>query len=312
MQQRQEMTRKKTTTKMIEHPLLEAFDLVAKLYTPPNATAPHDCSESYAALPIPEWAEADSKGGHRRRLPHGRNLKVMLVNFFRQQEREVLGELRKGIEDYILKAKRDPLDDDRWTDVSKDDAKLAGKGEPRLRVWYEESAKDSKQRLKLDSKFDRKISDRIKESVKQASFKFSRETNKTTTLSLKLAREKLRRELQQGLISGDSIAELTKRVKKVFKDAEKWRAERIARTESARAVHAAQLIAAQESGVVAGFKWLASSDACPICLDIAASNPKGVALGANFAEGDGPYGDIPHPPAHPNCTCTVVEILSRR
>ena len=109
---------------------------------------------------------------------------------------------------------------------------------------------------------------------------------------------------------GDSVAELTKRVKKVFDGAETWRARRIAATEAARAVHAAQLQAAEDSEVVAGLEWLVSDDACPLCQKIA-SEARYMRLSQSFAViGDNPhYKQIKYPPAHPSCQCAVVEVL---
>ena len=62
--------------------------------------------------------------------------------------------------------------------------------------------------------------------------------------------------------------------------------------------------------MVSGWEWLPSSGACPICLAIAA-RARFVKLGQPFAViGDNPvYSTIKFPPAHPNCTCTYLQIL---
>jgi hypothetical protein len=68
----------------------------------------------------------------------------------------------------------------------------------------------------------------------------------------------------------------------------------IARTESTRASMEGLRISSQASGVVKGFKWLTSSDPCPLCQD---KNGEFIPLN----------GDMP--PLHPNCVCTVEEEL---
>ena len=60
------------------------------------------------------------------------------------------------------------------------------------------------------------------------------------------------------MTEGETIPELTRRVQSVFSRLSRERAEMIARTEAARAVHAASLLSAKESGVVSGKKWLLS------------------------------------------------------
>lgn len=76
-----------------------------------------------------------------------------------------------------------------------------------------------------------------------------------------------------------------------------------------RAYHAGQELAAKQSGVVAGKRWLASSDACERCL---ALDGKVVALGEPFIvlpEG-GPYATVMYPPLHPKCQCSWTEVLN--
>lgn len=147
--------------------------------------------------------------------------------------------------------------------------------------------------------------------IKDAAFAFCDATNQTTSLTLDAALTRLRAEMQEGIVGhGESIPQLRKRVESVFEHAEKHRANRIAMSESSRAVHAAQEQADIESEVVAGFKWLLSSDACPLCHLI--STEVGlVKAGDNFAViGDSPaYRDIKHPPAHPSCRCSMTSVL---
>lgn len=118
-------------------------------------------------------------------------------------------------------------------------------------------------------------------------------------------------ELATGLVdSGEAIPELTRRIQSVFERMTDEKAEQIAASETSRAVHSAQEIAAQESGVVAGFELLLSSDACPLCRRIA-TEAKRVRMGQAFAViGTNPvYATVKHPPLHPNCQCSMTEVL---
>ena len=152
----------------------------------------------------------------------------------------------------------------------------------------------------------------VREAVERQSFRFAGSTNTRTTLALDDAIARLRQELAQGMIEGpNTIAELTKRVNAVFDGLERSHARLIAQTESARAVHAGQKIAAEQSGMVAGFQWLLSAAACPQCAAVAAEHPDGVGLGGAFADDGmgGPYSVTEYPPLHPRCMCTVTEVL---
>lgn len=96
----------------------------------------------------------------------------------------------------------------------------------------------------------------------------------------------------------------------VFEEMPRWKAAQIAATEASRAVHAAQLTADEESGVVAGVELLLSSDACPLCRKVA-TEAKRVRLGDAFAVigHNAHYSTVKHPPLHPHCQCAMIEIL---
>lgn len=122
--------------------------------------------------------------------------------------------------------------------------------------------------------------------------------------------ERVREQLSAGLKAGETISAIAKRLESVFKDAAKSRVRMIARTEAAWAHHAAQDASARESGVVAGWEWLASSNACKLCLAIRDEVGR-VPLGMPFAlAGDNPaYRVKAFPPRHPNCQCSVLYVL---
>lgn len=144
-------------------------------------------------------------------------------------------------------------------------------------------------------------------ALRSAVFEFCRSTNATTNLSVQQARAELRRQISEGLDQGEALAQLTVRVQRIYRNPQ--RAQMIAATEASRAMHAGQMMAAQQSGgVVTGLRWLASADACSVCEDL---DGRAVPLGGVFmvqAKG-GPYAVIKHPPAHPNCMCAVTEVV---
>jgi hypothetical protein len=182
---------------------------------------------------------------------------------------------------------------------------------PLLEVIWDRSGRDLLGRLGLDPDDWRVVDPNTRRMIEQAAFAFCQATNETTTQQLDEAMAQLRRELIAGTVTtGETLDQLTRRVQGVFDLAETFRARRIAQTETSRAVHAAELESAVQSGVVAGFQWLASSDACSLCQQIA-SEVGMVRLGQPFATiGSHPaYSSIRHPPAHPHCNCTVTEII---
>src|SRR5262249_12368470 len=144
-------------------------------------------------------------------------------------------------------------------------------------------------------------------AVQQAALQFAASTNATTTLSVAKAREEVRRMLGEGYSVGETNAVLIRRINEVFTD--RARARSIGLTESSRAVHLGQVLAAKETGIVKGFRWLASSaHYCELCESL---NGKVVAMDQPFYVDPkgGPYAVVYHAPAHPHCRCTVLEIL---
>jgi hypothetical protein len=235
-----------------------------------------------------------------RRLPQGEKLVPILRSMFREQAREV----NESIEKTMAKAEGDLppriFFNDDWT------KRLADQVQPIIQII----AKDQGHRLlrgvgAAQPAFD--VFDRnIPKAAAELSLKFAESTNATTSMELDQALTQLRQEVSDGLIEGDTRVELRKRVEQVFDKAEKSRAAVIARTEASRASHQAELMSAKDSGVIESKVWLLSGDACPICEEIAAQNPSGVALDKTFAELGGEYGSIDGPPAHPNCQCSLT------
>ena len=127
-----------------------------------------------------------------------------------------------------------------------------------------------------------------------------------------------------GLKRGESVEHLTNRVSEWFgEETTAKRAERIARTESARAYVEGQEAAWELSGVVDRKQWLLAPKPCEFCRAAAAEwNEKGgVPIGQAFYKrghvltGDEggvmrlDYSDVSGPPLHPNCRCDLIPVL---
>jgi hypothetical protein len=237
-------------------------------------------------------------------LPVGRPIRRLAKRWFNRQLKTILGTVPH------IGA---PLPD-HFPSLADYNDPMASAMTPLISAYWDEGGKTTRARLGLDPDAGEVHDPHLHEVIKDAAFSFCEETNKTTDSDLADALEQLRQEFIQGLVDkGDTITELTARVKSVFKGASQYRAERIARTEASRAVHTASLISAKESGVVAGKKWLVSANSCDKCQAIAAEfNAHGTGLDDEFAHtGNNPvYASIQAPPLHPHCRCSITYVLT--
>lgn len=103
--------------------------------------------------------------------------------------------------------------------------------------------------------------------------------------------------VREGVDQGASIDTIAESISGFFDDQSDWRAERIARTETANAYSQGNLEGYKQSGIVSGKYWVPDAQACEICLGNAAAGVIG--LDANFPSGD----DAPS--AHPHCECDL-------
>ena len=113
----------------------------------------------------------------------------------------------------------------------------------------------------------------------------------------------LKAELSRGIIDGEGIAKLTKRVNKVF-DVGDVRAEAIARTETNRADNQGKLLAIKGSGMKLEKKWITHEDdrTSPICQRL---DGQIVPVGENFKD-PGSVWEGQSPPSHVNCRSTII------
>lgn len=242
-------------------------------------------------------------------LPEGDSIEKELIRWYRRQRKEILQHIPhpSDILPVALPVQFPILTSRAWVDP------MARSMVPRLAPLWDDSYRAAQARLERKrATIEGVVSYTLRAAIERQAFSFCRKTNESTSYRLGDALARLKDELIKGLVDrGDSVRDLTKRVNEVFDDLEESSAKRIAQTEASRAVHTAQEMAAVESGVVVGKELLVSADACPICQKVA-TEAKTVRLGQAFAViGDDPiYSTIMAPPIHPNCRCTMVEVLA--
>ena len=184
-----------------------------------------------------------------------------------------------------------------------------------IKVEAEMAGQDAGQKLgvNLTDFIDRP---HVQHALKNETYHFAQSVNQSSA-------DKLRNTLISGTNNGESIEQLKQRVIAVFAQddperATSWRAEMIARTETAQAYTIGTRECWRETGVVSKAIWKSSSNACPFCLDMDGEEVDlndsfykvGDSMDVDF-EGkthsmDFDYRDVDGPPLHVNCRCALV------
>ena len=137
--------------------------------------------------------------------------------------------------------------------------------------------------------------------------------------------KEIREAIAAGIKEGETIDKIADRVEEKLSPSHILnRAELIARSESIYAANAGAELGYIQSGVVEGKQWLIAWDerTCDICLDMEGMTaPVGTPIwekeGLNIGDVQERYhltfdyteGEMPFPPIHPRCRCTIVPIL---
>lgn len=254
-------------------------------------------------------------------LPTGEAIRRELVRVFREQRKAALGAV-KAIKSAEVEVKAPPAQDlpdfggpqrraiipeIDWDALFLGNREMALRFVPLLQVIWDRSGRDLLARIGEDPERWDVEDPNLLAAIEDAALAFCEATNETTSLQLDQALE----ETRNAAYEGGSVEALTTRINEIFDGAERWRARRIATSEAARGYHAAEVRSAQQSGVVAGFRWLMSEDACPLCRTVARRVPA-VRIGQPFAvNGDHPdYSVITHPPLHPGCCLPETPVIA--
>ena len=174
---------------------------------------------------------------------------------------------------------------------------------------------------------------RVRAALQQQTHKFLKSVDESV-------KQSLRDTLSAGNKAGDNIAELKDRVKMVLGfdkekevyvpasldekyELENWRAERIARTESAQSITIGETEGWCETGVVSKVEWVAAGDPCPFCDEMDGETTElgipflvvGDTLTATDDNGKVQtmtvtYRDVYGPPLHPYDRCALKAVLS--
>jgi len=110
--------------------------------------------------------------------------------------------------------------------------------------------------------------------------------------------------LREGIALNEHPYQLKERLRGALGDWEEYRLNRLARTESMRAVNAGVNGAIMESGVVTHKEWIENANACPICI----TNALDGAIPKDAAFSGGEY----YPPQHPSCRCSLGPVVKRK
>jgi len=116
--------------------------------------------------------------------------------------------------------------------------------------------------------------------------------------------DKLKGSLFEGWEAGEGVPDLLNRVRDLYEEFDRSRAEMVARTEALRASNEGALETYRASGVVDRTMWVVGPDPCEDCqkLDGAIAQLEG---GTYSAGGE----TVDCPPLHPRCVCAIVPIL---
>lgn len=180
----------------------------------------------------------------------------------------------------------------------------------------ESGAAAAVERLSALAEFNVDVNPHVAEAMSARMAQIVRDVNGTT-------QERIVAAVQQGMSAGESTSQIAARIREVS-DMSRWRAEAIARTESAMAYGEGQRVAWKESGQVAGMHWLLAPDACEFCEAVAARFEDGrevlsldtpayrvgdqiVGTAGGVLKLD--YRDVYQPPLHVNCRCDVLQVI---
>jgi len=213
---------------------------------------------------------------------------------FRQQKKEMLETMPKK-----------STGSDWLPNSSKWVAYLIHKSKPIISQLVGIGGKQGMSQLGAGLVFDR-ADPQMEAFIDQWTYNFSFAVDQETIRTLKDA-------LQESLHLGETYKEMGERIQTVFDDMSDYRADRIARTETVRAMNAGVEQGWIQSGIVQGKEWLGASDMCELCQTMNAQygpGTGGIPLGGTFIDTD--YGPVNGPPLHPHCRCTLISVLKKQ
>lgn len=212
--------------------------------------------------------------------------KDLFIPLLEKQMASIIAEFRgkslKAVEDYLLS---DEINDE-----------MAKKLNPLILELYALQGQAGMEFAGSSGKFE--LTQEVKNYISKRINRFATDFNSET-------RDFLAKSLIEGVQNGESKTNLVKRIKEVYKEAEAYRTERIARTETIKASNRAAIEGYKQTKYVTGKQWYANPGACELCKQL---DGKIIKLEGNFADrGDKilnytvDYEDVSEPTLHPNC-----------
>jgi hypothetical protein len=229
-----------------------------------------------------------------------------IVTSFQNQRKEVLTKLSKQKSFSPIKKDVDSIYNAIKLDSNKEVPKMLKITLPILTELFKKAGDRTFELLQLQAEMDMDRP-KIQKLLRENGRLFA--TNVVSTTN-----DKIKMELENGLNGGESIPQLRDRIKNLFDEAEQFRADRIARTETLRYNTSATEQAFIDSDIVEAKMWITDPEPCDYC---AVFEGKTAPLGGLFAEKGSTildrefdYDDLPAPPLHPNCRCDIVPVFS--
>ena len=225
--------------------------------------------------------------------------KSMMKGLWSQQKNRALEKLDKtNLGKTVKSSELDLLDFEKEVKI------FIKKATPVIKTIVEEAGNIALEQVGEKSiKKDFDISDPITAKfIEDKAMQFGEVVNETTIKKLKIT-------LAEGVLEGESIAELKKRVEELFESFYKGRAKTVARTEVLSANNAGTNFGYKQSGIVKKKEWLSTLDSRTRDSH-AGMNGEAVALGKDFSNGLEYPGDPSGSPEEIiNCRCTTIPVL---
>jgi SPP1 gp7 family putative phage head morphogenesis protein len=264
----------------------------------------HILKDKLIKLVIDKKSESQWRAMTSNAYPYIVNARKKIYGFFEQQLDECLAYLnKKAIEDEIL-------DWDEWT------IRFDEFGQLLLTDIIGDWGPEILNQLIIGISFDIDLP-YVQEFIKDHSYRMAVNVNETT-------KNQLRNLFAQATIDGDSVPQIEKKLRAMFTDVGKIRANMIARSEVIRAHNAGAEASYLQSGVVNYKQWWASKGERRTCVFCNAMHGKIIPVGATyFQQGDRftitdsegkiqtlklDYDDIRYPPFHVRCRCALIPV----
>lgn len=260
------------------------------------------------AMPWPVYGSDEHKAmldvWEKAIAPREARMRQALRQLFAEQEKDVLRRL--NAEKAITKGAGDnPFDLAKWIRLFR--VKLS----PHIRLTLAEAGRDAMNELNIGVSFD---------VAQPEVLDYMRTRENLIKGVVETTFETLKADIQEGIDAGESIDKIAARVQERMGPIADGRATMIARTEVIGASNGGKVLAWQQSGVVTGKRWLASTshmgagDPNPVRDSHVEAHGQEVGINEAFQVGDGEGlapGQIGLPEEDINCRCTMLAVTDQ-